>query len=112
MAMPLSGCNDGFASFGGKDVIARLERDVESHVAFYSLSHEAWIIGDGLGLNSFSTGFESRPIESDSVVLIATLLENYCEADPFDPAPKILKKRSALAFRCGLKHGSHQSLMN
>ena len=34
MAMPLRGCDDGFAGFGGKNVIARLERDVESNVVF------------------------------------------------------------------------------
>jgi hypothetical protein len=32
--MPLRGFDDGFASFGGKNVIARLERDVKSHVVF------------------------------------------------------------------------------
>lgn len=41
VAMFLRGFHDGFASFGGKDMIARLERDVKSHVVFYSLSNKA-----------------------------------------------------------------------
>jgi hypothetical protein len=34
VAMFLRSFDDGFASFGGKSVIARLERDVKSHVVF------------------------------------------------------------------------------
>jgi hypothetical protein len=40
-AMPCRSFEDGFASFGDKGVIVRLERDTKSHVVFLSLSSKA-----------------------------------------------------------------------